>query len=161
MADEWHVVGFGKIKSNRKVICIRYVTKSQETRVSVLSIKSWASTSEGGEGHRNNRGSSHPERTASPSLLSFLLLSPSLPHLSFLSQLSGFLSPQIIWYVSYLRRLDSITHSVFLKLCYILVPEPIITMKQVDFRPNCTGKWHFAFLLALWREHILLQLLYF
>ena len=84
MADEWHVVGFGKIKSNRKVICIRYVTKSQETRVSVLSIKSWASTSEGGEGHRNNRGSSHPERTASP----------SLPHLSFLSQLSGFLSPQ-------------------------------------------------------------------
>lgn len=94
MADEWHVVGFGKIKSNRKVICIRYVTKSQETRVSVLSIKSWASTLEGGEGHRNNRGSSHPERTASPSLLSFLLLSPSLPHLSFLSQLSGFLSPQ-------------------------------------------------------------------
>ena len=74
---------------------------------------------------------------------------------------SGFHSPQIISYVSYLRRLDSITHSVFLKLCYILVPEPIITMKQVDFRPNCTGKWHFAFLLALWREHILLQLLYF
>lgn len=94
MADEWHVVGFGKIKSNRKVICIRYVTKSQETRVSVLSIKSWASTSEGGEGHRSNRGSSHPERTASPSLLSSLLLSPSLPHLAFLSQLSGFLSPQ-------------------------------------------------------------------
>lgn len=95
MADEWHVVGFGKIKSNRKVICIRYVTKSQETSVAGLSIKSWASTSEGGEGHRNNRGSSHPERTASPSLLSSLLLSPSLPHLAFLSQLSDFLSPQL------------------------------------------------------------------
>lgn len=75
--------------------------------------------------------------------------------------LPGFHSPQIISYVSYLRRLDSITHSLFLKLCYVLVPEPIITIKQVDFRQNCTGKWHFAFLLALCREHILLPLLYF
>lgn len=95
MADEWHVVGFGKIKSNRKVICIRYVTKSQETRVSVLSIKSRASTSEGGEGHGGIIGALHILK-GQPLPLSFssLLLSPSLPHLSFLSQLSGFLSPQ-------------------------------------------------------------------
>ena len=95
MADEWHVVGFGKIKSNRKVICIRYVTKSQETRVSALSIKSRASTLEGGAGHGGIIGALHILK-GQPLPLSFssLLLSPSLPHLSFLSQLSGFLSPQ-------------------------------------------------------------------
>lgn len=53
------------------------------------------------------------------------------------------------------------SHSVFLQLCCVLVPGPIITIKQVDFRPNCTGKWHFAFSLALWRGHTLLRLLSF
>lgn len=57
--------------------------------------------------------------------------------------LPGCYLTQIMSYVSHLRRLGSITHSIFLKLCYVLVPEPIITIKQVDFRPNCPGKWHF------------------
>lgn len=54
--------------------------------------------------------------------------------------LSGFLLTQIISYVSHLRRLDSIAHSIFLRRCYVLVPEPVITINQVDFRPNCPGK---------------------
>lgn len=56
------------------------------------------------------------------------------------TMLSGFSLTQIISCVSHLRRLDSIAHSIFLKLCCVLVPEPIMTIKQVDFRLNCTGK---------------------
>ena len=40
-------MGFSKIKSNRKVICIRYVTESQETRAPLLSVECWASALEG------------------------------------------------------------------------------------------------------------------
>lgn len=63
--------------------------------------------------------------------------------------LSGFYFTEIISYVSHLWRLDSPTRSVFLKLCYVLVPEPIITIKQVDFRRIALENdilnfyWHF------------------
>lgn len=54
---------------------------------------------------------------------------------------------------------DPISSSGLLSLCCVLLPEPIITIKQVDFRPGSAGKWHREYLLALWREHILLWLL--
>lgn len=44
-------------------------------------------------------------------------------------------------FICFIFKEVGLNHSFNLvKLCYVLVPEPIITIKQVDFRPNCTGK---------------------